>query len=244
MEPILHLAYRYGLLVLEDAAQGIDAWYGPYHLGVTGQMGALSFHETKNIHCGQGGALLIRDKDIIPRVEILFDHGTNRRQFLRGEIDHYFWKDAGSSFSMSEVTAAFLCAQLESVSSVTEERRNIRDLYHEAFAGYEKAGFLRRPLIPQNCRHNGHCYPLIFPSLEEREKVRKALVKRGIMAHFHYVPLHSSPMGMSISTSRVDLPVTDHISECLLRMPLYSGLPVKDCISRILEVFDTLFQER
>jgi dTDP-4-amino-4,6-dideoxygalactose transaminase len=244
MESILHLADRYGFLVLEDAAQGIDAWYGPSHLGVIGDMGALSFHETKNIHSGQGGALLIRDEDLIPEVEILFDHGTNRRQFLRGEIDHYSWQKGGSSFSMSEITAAFLCAQLDSVSFVTGERTNIWSLYHEAFIKYEKAGFLRRPLIPETCKHNGHCYPLIFPSFEKREKVRRALVEKGVMAHFHYVPLHSSPMGRRISTSRIDLPVTDHVSGCLLRMPLYSGLPVEECICRIEEVFDSLFQER
>lgn len=241
MEFIRDLADKYHLLVLEDAAQAIDAYHYSSHLGTLGHMGALSFHETKNIHSGQGGALLINEEEMIHQAEIIFDHGTNRRQFLRGESDSYSWKDSGSSFSMSEITAAFLSAQLESVSSVTEERRNIWHLYHEVFAKYEEEGFLRRPVIPEYCKHNGHCYPLLFPSLEIRENIRHGLFKKGITAHFHYVPLHSSSMGRRISRWRADLPNTDHVFRCLLRMPLYSGLDIDECLEGIEEVFSAGF---
>jgi len=240
MESILDLADKYDLVVLEDAAQAIDAYHYSSHLGTLGKMGALSFHETKNIHSGQGGALLINEEELIPGAEIIFDHGTNRRQFLRGETDSYSWKDSGSSFSMSEISAAFLSAQLESVRKVTEERRNIWHRYHEAFARYEEEGLLKRPHIPEYSKHNGHCYPLLFPSLEIREKIRHALAEKGVMAHFHYVPLHSSEMGRSISGSGVDLPNTDNVSRCLLRMPLYSGLDIDECLGRIRQVFSAI----
>lgn len=241
MNPILDLADKYDLLVLEDAAQGIDAYHSFSHLGTLGEMGALSFHETKNIHSGQGGALLINKEALIPKAEVIFDHGTNRRQFLRGETDSYSWKDSGSSFSMSEISSAFLSAQLGSVREVTEDRRNIWHRYHEAFAWYEEKNVLKRPYIPEYSKHNGHCYPLLFPSLEIREKIRYALAEKGVMAHFHYVPLHSSEMGRSISGSGVDLPNTDNVSRCLLRMPLYSGLDIDECLGRIRQVFSETF---
>lgn len=244
MKYIIDLAERYDLLVLEDAAQAIDAYHHSTHLGTIGQMGALSFHETKNIHSGQGGALLINKKELVSRAEVIFDHGTNRRQFLRGESDHYSWKDAGSSFSMSEITAAFLSAQLESVAVVTEERKRIWNVYHEFFKKYEAEGLLKRPSIPEYCNHNGHCYPLIFPSRNIREEIRVALSEKGIMAHFHYVPLHSSTMGRRLSGQEISLPKTEEVSDRLLRMPLYSGLPVEECISRIEKVFDFLSREK
>lgn len=241
MDTILEIAERHGLLVLEDAAQAIDAWYHSSHLGSLGQMGAFSFHETKNIHCGQGGALLVNQSEFISRVEVLLEHGTNRRQFLRGEADHYSWQDAGSSFAMSEINAAFLSAQLESLSNVTEDRRGIWHQYHGAFEKFEDRGILRRPIIPGHCRHNGHCYPLLFPSLEMREQVRKALYTQGVMAHFHYIPLHSSPMGRRRCSSDPVLPDTEEISRRLLRMPLYIGLDMKDCLARIEAVLQGVF---
>lgn len=242
MDVILEIAEKHGLFVLEDAAQAIDSYYGSSHLGTSGHMGAFSFHETKNIHCGQGGALLINKPELISRVEILFEHGTNRRQFMRGEAEHYSWQDAGSSFVMSEINAAFLSAQLECLSDVTEERRVIWQQYHAAFEKFEDRGILRRPVIPHQCRHNGHCYPLLFPSRELREQVRNALSSKGVMAHFHYVPLHSSPMGRKTCAPDPVLPNTEEISSRLLRMPLYSGLDMKDCLSRVEQVLKQTFK--
>ena len=241
MDAILNIASRYGLFVLEDAAQCIDSYFRSSHLGTLGQMGALSFHETKNIHSGQGGALLINEESLISRAEILLEHGTDRRQFMRGQTESYSWKDAGSSFSMSEVTATFLYAQLEGLSGVTLERREIWEKYHRALERYEDAGILIRPSIPDHCRHNGHCYPVLLPSFEIREKVRGALADRGIMAHFHYVPLHSSSMGKRICQKAHYLPDTEEVAERLLRMPLYSGLDVEDCLARIEGVFQEIF---
>lgn len=241
MNVILEIASRYELMVLEDAAQCIDSYYRGSHLGILGQMGAFSFHETKNIHCGQGGALLINEESLITRAEILLEHGTDRRQFMRGEVQSYSWKDAGSSFSMSEVTAAFLFAQLEGLAGVTTERRAIWGKYHGALEKYEDAGILVRPSIPDHCQHNGHCYPVLFSSSDMREKVRKALAKRGIMAHFHYVPLHSSSMGKRICQKNKSLPNTEDVAERLLRMPLYSGLHVEDCLYRIEKVLQEIF---
>jgi dTDP-4-amino-4,6-dideoxygalactose transaminase len=224
MDAIRALAERYGLLVIEDAAQGILADYHGQPLGTLGHLGCLSFHETKNITSGEGGALLVNDERLVKRAEIIREKGTNRSSFFRGEVDKYTWVDIGSSFLPSELIAAFLWAQMEEADSITARRLAIWQTYHDAFAAIEAEGRVRRPVVPDDLRHNAHMYYLLLPDLAARTAFIAALKAAGIHAVFHYVPLHSAPAGQRYGRAQGDLPVTGDISDRLVRLPLWLGV--------------------
>ena len=200
MDTIMEIAKRHEILVIEDAAQGIMARYKGQALGSFGQMSTLSFHETKNVVSGEGGALLINDLEFAERAEIIREKGTNRSQFFRGQVDKYTWVEVGSSYLPGELIAAFLWAQLEEASPITTQRLLIWERYHEAFADLEKQDRIRRPVVPQDCDHNGHMYYLLLPSLDARTKFIASLRSKGVQAVFHYVPLHSAPAGRKFGT--------------------------------------------
>ncbi|MEO7326047.1 MAG: dTDP-4-amino-4,6-dideoxygalactose transaminase [Dokdonella sp.] len=223
MDPINALAECHGLLVIEDAAQGIMAAYKGRPLGSLGHLAALSFHETKNLISGEGGALLINDERFAERAEIIREKGTNRSQFFRGQVDKYTWVDVGSSYLPGEIVAAFLAAQIEDAERITNERLAIWDRYHAAFADLEAAEKLRRPIIPAHCRHNAHMYYLLLPDLGSRSLLIDALRSAGIQPVFHYIPLHSSPAGKRYARTSGMLGVTDRVSDCLVRLPFWLG---------------------
>jgi dTDP-4-amino-4,6-dideoxygalactose transaminase len=224
MDAILDIAERHRLLVIEDAAQGIMADYRARPLGGIGHLAALSFHETKNLISGEGGALLINDEAFIERAEIIWEKGTNRSQFFRGQVDKYTWVDVGSSYLPGEIVAAFLWAQMEEADAITARRLAIWDRYHAAFADLERSGRIRRPIVPADCRHNAHMYYLLLDDLAARTAFIGRLREAGIQSVFHYVPLHSSPFGLTAGRAVGDLPNTDAAAERLVRLPLWLGL--------------------
>jgi dTDP-4-amino-4,6-dideoxygalactose transaminase len=224
MDSILAVAKRHDLRIVEDAAQGIMAGYKGRALGAIGDVGSFSFHETKNIHAGEGGSLLLRDKDLVLRAEIMREKGTDRGRFFRGEVDKYTWQDIGSSFLPSEITAAFLWAQLEQARRITCERLAIWQRYHEMLAPLEQHGLLRRPIVPADCQHNGHMYYILLKSENDRSKVLDGLKENGIYAVFHYVPLHSSPAGRRFGRAHGELSITTSLSQRLVRLPMWIGL--------------------
>jgi dTDP-4-amino-4,6-dideoxygalactose transaminase len=223
MDSIMDLASHYKLLVIEDAAQGLMATYKGRALGSIGHMGTFSFHETKNITSGEGGALLINDDRFVDRAEIIREKGTNRSRFFRGQVDKYTWCDTGSSYLPGELIAAFLWAQLEDADKITENRKNIWDYYHKEFADLEIAGKLRRPSVPAECQHNAHMYYLLLPDGEKRTQMIEQLKECGIQTVFHYVPLHLSPMGQKVGRLSDALPITETSAERLIRLPLWLG---------------------
>jgi dTDP-4-amino-4,6-dideoxygalactose transaminase len=231
MDAILAIAARHGLAVIEDAAQGVMASYRGRPLGTLGRYGALSFHETKNLISGEGGALLVNDAHDAERAEIIREKGTNRSKFFRGQVDKYTWVDVGSSYLPSELVAAFLYAQMEQAETITAERMRLWQHYHRAFENAEQEGRVRRPVIPAHCTQNAHMYYLLFPTLEQRTAAIAALNAQGIRPVFHYIPLHSSPAGRRYGRADAPLPVTDRTSDTLLRLPLW--LPDLD-IERVI----------
>lgn len=233
MEAIMDTARRHDLLVIEDAAQGLMSTYRDRPLGSLGHMAAVSFHETKNIISGEGGALLINDPRFVQRAEIIREKGTNRSQFFRGQVDKYTWVDIGSSYLPSELIAAFLWAQMEEADSITKRRIAIWDRYHQELESLETSGVLRRPIIPDHCGHNAHMYYLLLADEGQRARYIQHMRSSGIQCVFHYVPLHSSPMGSSCGRSHGDLPNTMDLSERLVRLPLWIGL--EDHLERILQ---------
>ena len=224
MDSILEIASRHNLKVFEDAAQGVLAQYKGRELGSIGHLGAFSFHETKNIISGEGGALLVNDPEYAEHAEIIREKGTNRSQFFRGQVDKYTWVDIGSSYLPGEVVAAFLFAQLEFAREITKRRLSIWTRYHEAFAGLELQGVLRRPIVPTHCQHNAHMYYLITENLETRTRLIDHLKQSGIMSVFHYIPLHSSPAGKRYGRYVGNMSVTNHVSDTLLRLPLFADI--------------------
>ena len=228
MDTILDIASRHTLAVVEDAAQGISAEYRGRPLGSIGQLGALSFHETKNIIAGEGGALLVNDPRYVERAEVIWEKGTNRSQFFRGMAEKYTWLDVGSSYLPSELTAAFLLAQLEAVDEISARRLRLWNRYHDAFADLERAGTLRRPIVPEGCRHNGHIYYVLLQTAAARTAARESMRAAGIDAVFHYVPLHSSPAGRRFGRASGGLDVTSDMSARLIRLPLWSGMTDAD----------------
>jgi dTDP-4-amino-4,6-dideoxygalactose transaminase len=224
MDEINALAAERGLMVVEDAAQGVGATYRGRALGSLGDLAAYSFHETKNVISGEGGALCVNDPRFVLRAEVLREKGTNRSQFFRGEVDKYTWHEPGYSEVPSEVVAAFLWGQLEHLEEITARRRAIWDRYHEAFAAPESAGAVRRPVVPEHCGHNGHIYYLLLPTGAARDAFIDHLKSRGILAVFHYLPLHLSPLGRSLGGREGDLPVTEELSARLVRLPLFHEL--------------------
>ncbi len=227
MKQILNIAMRHDLLVIEDAAQGFLSHYQARPLGTLGHLAATSFHETKNAFCGEGGALFVNDPALVERAEIIWEKGTNRRQFYRGEIDKYTWLDLGSSYLPSEIAAAFLWGQLEKAEQVTEDRRRIWQRYHEMLHGLELAGKARRPIVPPGCHPNGHLYYLLLDRAFDRSRVLEQLKERGVHALFHYIPLHLSPAGRRFGRTYGSLENTEQISERLIRLPLWWGLTME-----------------
>jgi dTDP-4-amino-4,6-dideoxygalactose transaminase len=224
MDTIMDIARRHDLLVIEDAAQGIMSTYKGRPLGSIGHMAALSFHETKNIIAGEGGALLINDPRFVLRAEIIREKGTNRSQFFRGQVDKYTWVDVGSSFLPGEIVAAFLWAQMEEADEINGRRLDIWANYHQWFAGLEKSEKLRRPTVPRECTHNAHMYYVLLPDLATRSRVIERLKSREIQTVFHYVPLHSAPVGKELGRTAGEMRHTDEAGERLLRLPLWLGL--------------------
>lgn len=233
MDFILHLARQYGLLVIEDAAQGIQSFYNNRPLGSLGTLAAISFHETKNIIAGEGGALLINDAHWLERADVVREKGTNRKQFFQGQVDKYTWIDLGSSYLPSEIIAAFLWAQLEEADAITQQRQSLWFRYHEGFAELERRGFVRRPIVPPECRHNSHLYYLLLSDPRVRAPVLAHMEKVGVFAVFHYVPLHSSRAGRKYGRAQGNLPYTQRISESLIRLPLWVAMTQEE-ISRVL----------
>jgi len=224
MDSITSLAADRDLLVIEDAAQGIMSSYRGRPLGAIGQLGCVSFHETKNVICGEGGALLVNESEWSERAGILHDKGTNREQFLRGQVEKYAWVDLGSSYLTSEINSAFLWAQLEDADAITEKRLAIWNGYHERFAALEEDDKLRRPVVPPNCRHNAHMYYVLVSDRAARDRLIDRLAEQRIQAVFHYVPLHSSPAGLRFGRAVGALPITDSTSDRLVRLPLWVGM--------------------
>ncbi len=224
MDTIMAIAKLHGLKVVEDAAQGVMASYKGRVLGSIGDLGAYSFHETKNVISGEGGALLVNDQTLATRAEIIREKGTDRSRFFRGEVDKYTWQEVGSSFLPGELIAAFLWAQLEEAESITNQRLAIWQRYHELIAPLEQKGLLRRPIVPAHCQHNAHMYYVLLPPGIDRQKILTELKKNDIYSVFHYVPLHSSPGGLRYGRAHGDLEVTVRQSERLVRLPLWIGL--------------------
>jgi dTDP-4-amino-4,6-dideoxygalactose transaminase len=224
MTRLMAIANQAGIAVLEDAAQAIGSSHHGRPLGSFGGAAALSFHETKNVISGEGGALLVNDPAWAARAEIIWEKGTNRAAFSRGEVDKYTWVDLGSSFLPSEITAAFLWAQLERVDEITKGRLRAWSIYHEAFAPLEQAEKLKRPSVPADTTHNAHIYYLLLPDASRLTALLKHLRATGVDAVRHYVPLHSSPAGRKYGRTAGTLSVTDSIADRLVRLPLWTGI--------------------
>lgn len=236
MKQIMEIAEGNDLKVVEDAAQGVNAKYKNKYLGTIGDFGCYSFHETKNYVCGEGGAILINtdDKAIIERVEIIREKGTDRSKFFRGEIDKYKWIDVGSSYLPSDILAAFLYGQFEELEKIHGKRMKIWNSYYSTLKPFEDEGKICLPFIPDYSEHNAHLFYVIFEDNDTRNTIMEEFKNKGIQTLFHYVPLHSSPMGISLGNRDGDLPVTENLSKRLLRLPLYAGMENEE-ISFILE---------
>jgi len=234
MDRIMEIADERGVAVVEDNAHGLFGKYKGRFLGTFGPMSALSFHETKNFTCGEGGALLFNDASLVERAEILREKGTNRKRYFRGEVDKYTWVDVGSSYLPSDLLAAFLHAQLEARDRIQQTRHRIWNHYQTELASWAKANGVGLPFIPQHCEHTAHIFYLIMPTLEARTRLIAALQKENILAVFHYQPLHLSEMGMKFGGRPGQCPVTESISDRLLRLPLFTGLTSED-LERIVE---------
>lgn len=224
MDTIMDIAERNNLTVIEDAAQGITSYYNGKMLGTIGDYGCYSFHETKNLSMGEGGALLVRDSKNIERAEIIREKGTNRTKFFRGQIDKYTWVDAGSSYLPSELNAAHLFAQMEKVQEIQNNRMSCWNLYYEMLKELAEEGIIEVPFVPLHCKHNAHMFYIKTKNLEERTRLIEYLKEKGIGAVFHYVPLHSSPAGKRFGSFFGEDKYTTKESERLLRLPLYYGL--------------------
>ena len=231
MDAIEAVARRHGVMVIEDAAQAFGATYKGRPLGALGALGCLSFHETKNVISGEGGALLVNDRALIERAEIVREKGTNRSAFFRGDVDKYTWCDMGSSYLPGELIAAFLWAQLEEADSINRRRLAIWRYYHEALAGLEAEGLLRRPIVPSHCAHNAHMYYVLLPSLAARTEVIRRMRADGVSPVFHYVPLHSSPAGRRFGRTGSAMVHTNTLSEGLMRLPLWIGVDAEEVVS-------------
>ena len=226
MDKINDIAKRRGLLVIEDAAQAVGSVYkNKYPAGTIGDMGAYSFHETKNYVMGEGGALIVKSPELFEKAEIIREKGTDRSRFWRGQVDKYTWQMTGSSYLPSDVLAAMLTAQLERFDEIMEKRMSVWNRYNEAFAEDEAAGRIIRPFIPDYSTHNAHMYYMFLPSLEKRSSVIEGLSEKGVQAVFHYIPLHSAPNGVRVTGGRkFDLPVTEEYADRLMRLPLWADM--------------------
>lgn len=240
MENIICIAERHRLRVVEDAAQAFMSTYNGRGVGTLGELGTVSFHETKNVTSGEGGALLINHSDWIEMAETIWEKGTNRARFIRGELDKYTWVNVGSSFLPSEIGAAFLLAQLEEAETIMASRLRSWNQYHEGFAALEAAGKVRRPMIPAHCTHNAHTYYLLLPDSKTRDLLIERLSAVGIQAVSHYVPLHDSPAGKRYGRTEGDLSVTQSAGSCLIRLPLWAGMADEQTRTVIEETIDII----
>lgn len=229
MDAIMAIATKHNLLVIEDAAHAIGASYKGRPLGTIGDMGCFSWHDTKNVVAGEGGAIAIRDESRARRAEIIREKGTNRAQFFRGEIDKYTWIDVGSSFIMSEILAAFLDAQFDAFAFIQERRKAIYEYYMDALRDLEIAGKLRLPRVPEECRTNHHLFHVLLPGEQERDRVMAAMRAQQISTPFHYVPLHTAPYWKNFKPDQEALPITEDIASRLIRLPLYPDLSEAEC---------------
>lgn len=241
MDTIMSIASRHGLIVIEDAAQGVLASYKNTPLGGIAQLGTLSFHETKNIIAGEGGALLINDPIFIERAKIIREKGTNRDAYFRGIVDKYTWVDTGSSYLPGEIIAAFLYAQIQEAEDITSRRISMWNTYHHAFSNLEAKGLCRRHFIPAHCQHNAHMYYLLLNTMEDRNKLIDTLREMNIQAVFHYIPLHSSPAGKKFARTSGNMSVTNNLSQRLVRLPLWIGL--EDKIIDIANTVNSIIEE-
>ena len=240
MDKIMEIAKKYNLVVIEDAAQGVMSEYKGKALGTIGDYGCFSFHETKNYSMGEGGALLIRDKENIEKAEIIREKGTNRSRFFRGQVDKYTWVDMGSSYLPSELNAAYLCAQLENADLIFNDRMNSWNSYNEGLKILQEENKIELPYIPKDCKHNAHMFYIKCKDLEERTKLIEFLKKNEISAVFHYIPLHSAEAGLKFGRFSGEDKYTTKESERLLRLPLYYGLKSEEVdyiISKVKEFY-------
>ena len=242
MDAITAIAVRNDLIVVEDAAQAILSRYKGAYLGTFGQIAAFSFHETKNLISGEGGALVLNNGGLREQAEIIREKGTNRTKFFRGEVDKYTWVDVGSSYLPSEILAAFLFAQFEEAQSLVDKRKAIWNRYHEAFAVLENLGEIRRPIIPEDCEHNGHIYYLVLPNATQRTDLIEHFKAAGIYAPIHYVPLHSAPAGIRFGRPHGSLPITDQAGSCLVRLPLWIG--IENRLDEVIDCAVSFFRHR
>ncbi len=224
MDDILDIARDHGLMVIEDAAQGILARYRGKPLGSIGDLGAMSFHETKNVISGEGGCLLVNRPELIAEAEIVREKGTDRSRFFRGEVDKYTWQAVGSSYLPGELVAAFLAAQLEEAAAITARRLAAWEHYHALLQPLEVSGLVRRPRVPEACEHNGHIYHVLLHPDADRVNVLSRLKDAGVQAVFHYVPLHSSPAGARYARVAGSLECTEDLAARLIRLPLWVGI--------------------
>lgn len=238
MNEIMEIAQEHDLKVVEDAAHSVNAKYRNKYLGTIGDFGCYSFHESKNYTCGEGGALLINTDEISlwERAEIIREKGTNRSKFFRGEVDKYLWVDIGSSYLPSDILAAFLYAQLETLDEIQKQRLKIWNACYDGLRIFEDEGLLRLPVVPEYSNHNAHLFYVLFNSGSMRDQMMNGLGERGVHAVFHYLPLHLSPMGMRLGYKKGDFPITENVSERLLRLPVYAGMKDSE-IEYVLESF-------
>ncbi len=241
MDKVMEIAHRHQIAVIEDNAHGLFGKYHGKNLGTFGCLATQSFHETKNITCGEGGALLINDSALIERAEIIREKGTNRSRFFRGQVDKYTWVDQGSSYLPSDILAAFLYAQLESYPQIQAQRRQAWEFYAHHLDDWCNNNHVRMPYIPPECEQPYHMFYLLLPSLGSRSRLIEHLKARGILAVFHYLPLHNSEMGQRYGGQPGDCPVTENISDRLLRLPLFKDLdePTLEFIVESIMAFQT-----
>lgn len=228
MDSIMETCAQRGITIIEDNAHGLYGRYKGKQLGSFGVMATQSFHETKNFTCGEGGALALKDSSLVARAEILREKGTNRSSFFRGEVDKYTWVDVGSSYLPSEVLAAFLFAQLEKSSEIQTKRRSIWERYQQGLAEWAARNGVRMPIVPTHCDQSYHMFYLLMPSLESRTRLIDLLKSHSILSVFHYGPLHLSPMGRTFGGRPGQCPVTEDITDRLVRLPYYNDLTVQD----------------
>ena len=228
MDAIAEIAQKHGVRIIEDNAHSLFARYHGRYTGTFGCLAAQSFHETKNIICGEGGALLVNDRDLVERAEIIREKGTNRSQFFRGQVDKYTWVDVGSSYLPSDLLAAFLLAQLEARQEIQKKRRRVWEYYYQHLQDWAQETGVRLPFVPAGCEQSFHMFYLVLPSLDHRQALVSHLKSEGILSVFHYTPLHLSRMGQKFGGEQARCPVTEEISDCLLRLPFYNDLAEED----------------
>lgn len=235
MDTILDISKKYNLMVIEDAAQAFGSYYKGKHLGTIGDIGCFSFHETKNIMSGEGGAFVTNDVKLAERAEVIREKGTNRSKFFRGQVDKYTWVDVGSSYLPSDIIAAYLDSMLDISNKIQNKRIKIWKRYYAEFKSFEKKGLIRCPIIPSDCTNNAHMFYLVFNDLETRTKFIQYLKSNGIMSVFHYIPLHSSPAGQKFARYIGDMKNTNKVADTLVRLPLYYDMSAEE-LDNVIEI--------